>query len=684
MTSVWLDIGVKTIDGFESNGMLASASELGIGKDHSGIVDLGDAAFDLAPDQIIEVDNKSLTHRPDLWGHHGMAREVAAITGNRLLDPVPARDFPGAPAIPVEIRSPTLCLRYSALVFENVTVQPSPLWLQYRLEAIGLNAINNIVDVTNYVLAELTQPMHAFDADKLRGGIIVRTARDGEKLAALNGESYTLDSSNLVIADQESAIALAGVIGGADSAISASTTRIVLESACFNAISVRKTSSKLKLRTDASMRFEKSQDPVNTLRGLRRAIALLEEVSPGIRLVGGVTDQYFPLPAPAPIELPLDWLDRKIGAVVPAEQVRRILESLEFGVEPTAPRTFSVTVPSWRATKDVTIKDDLVEEVGRMIGYDNIDPKAPLTPARVPPENLERHFHHRVRAMCAAQGFTEVYNYSFLSEEQVRAFALDPADHVEVVNPMVADHNFLRASLLPGILKNIGENAKHFDSFRLFEIGNEIHKGHETPHLGRGDFREVMTARRGVAELKRLAECFLPEITPFAVSGARIPRTPAAGRGTPARRSAIGRLFEFHPNMVGPTRTRSGDESRSRSSCKSRSGRAVAIQQLRRFPTSAFDITVAAPARTPIGQVQNAIPSRPEILSVEFLREFTLPDGRRSLSYRVTAGASDRTLSSEETGAIRAGSWKPSPPAATNRVAKRDPSRSRLKSAGGP
>src|SRR5262249_9039008 len=205
----------------------------------------------------------------------GMAREVAAITGKNLRDPVRA-DLPDQPApIKIIVEDFALCPRYSALVFENVTIQPSPLWLQYRLEAIGLNPIFNIVDVTNFVMAELAQPMHAFDTDKLHGGeIIVRTARASENFAALNGESYELDSSNLVIADPSGAIALAGVIGGAESAISDSTKRIVLESACFNASSVRKTSARIKLRTDASMRFEKAQDPVNTIRGLKRALEL--------------------------------------------------------------------------------------------------------------------------------------------------------------------------------------------------------------------------------------------------------------------------------------------------------------------------------------------------------------------------------------------------------------------------
>ena len=351
-----------------------------------------------------------------------MAREVAAILGTQADRSGEARDISRRSApVRVSIEDHALCPRYSALVFENVTVKPSPAWLQQRLEAVGLNPINNIVDVTNYVLAEIAQPMHAFDAAKLHGDeIFVRSARAGETIKALNDESYTLDPSNLVIADPGGPVAIAGIIGGADSAISNSTTRIVLESANFNASSVRKTSSRLKLRTDASMRFEKAQDPVNTIRGLERAFALLQEVSPGIRLVGGLADNYRPLPAPPPIVLPLDWLDRKLGRAVPAEEVRQILESLEFRVEEIEPRVFSVFVPSWRATKDVSIKDDLVEEVGRMIGYDSIPPVAPLTPARVPPASPEREFHHRVREMAAAQGFTEVHNYSFVSEEMAR------------------------------------------------------------------------------------------------------------------------------------------------------------------------------------------------------------------------------------------------------------------------
>lgn len=626
LKTIYVPLGKKTIEGVESDGMLASASELGISRDHAGIIELIET-LRLTPDWIIEVDNKSLTHRPDLWGHYGMAREVAAITGKKLLDPV-KEHLTLDPQIAVTIEDYSLCPRYSALVFENVTIQPSPLWLQYRLESIGLNPISNIVDVTNFVMAELAQPMHAFDADKLHGGqIIVRTAHAGEKLAALNGETYELDPSNLVIADLNEAVALAGVIGGADTAISATTTRIVLESACFNASSIRKTSSKLHLRTDASIRFEKSQDPANTVRGLARSLELLQEVSPGIKLVGGLTDAY---QGPKPLEsikLPLDWLNRKLGCEVPPAEVRRILEALEFEVD----ESFNVIVPSWRATKDVSVKEDLVEEIGRMIGYDNITPVTPLSPARVPPANPEREFHHRVREMAAAQGFTEIYNYSFITKENARTFGFTDLIQTE--------QDILRPSLLPGILKNIHDNARHFDSFRFFEIGNEIHPNHETPHFVAVSFGKDT----GLFELKRLAECLFPGIT--------VRPTNARSYEHPQRSALVGeagRLFEFHPKMLENGRAAVLDLNLNVLNQPNE----IRYKPLRRFPESAFDLSFIVPERTLIADVEAAMPESPEILSVEFVREFALPE-KRSLSYRITLGAADRTLTSEEVSAVR-------------------------------
>ena len=658
------EIRKAVIAGVESDGMLASAAELGISRDHEGILELSlepGASLGLQPDHLIEVDNKSLTHRPDLWGHHGMAREVAAIVRRPLRDPVDLSLIPqGDPAIEVRIEDFDLCPRYSALVFENVTVRPSPLWLQYRLESIGLNPINNIVDVTNYVMAEIAQPMHAFDADRLRGGIVVRPAVQGESIVALNNERYQLGPNNLVIADHSEPIAIAGVIGGLNSAIGASTRRIVFESANFNAGSVRRTSSRLKLRTDASMRFEKAQDPVNTVRGLARAIALLREVSPGIRLVGGLADIARPLSTPEPIRLPLEWLDRKIGRHVDPGEVRQILEALQFTVDEPSPNVFMVGVPSWRATKDISIKDDLVEEVGRMIGYASIPPKPPLLPAAVPPKNELRLCLHSTRRLVAAQGFDEVYNYSFVSEDTLARFGLRPEDHVRVMNPIAADQTHLRTSLVPGVWNHIVENTRYFDEFRLFEVGVEIHKQpapelpHESTHLCAAVYRKEGDAE-GLFELKRLAQCLSRDIE-TRPAAARSYEHPARTAELVLYGESVGRLFELHPSMVDRGRAAVLDidiDALMRFCRRERN-----YKPARKYPSSAFDLSVVAAARAHVGEIgkQLADLAAPDLEFIEYVRQYSGPplgEGTKSVSYRLTVSAPDRTLSSEDVASIR-------------------------------
>ncbi len=656
--TAYVPLEMIVVQGVASDGMLASAAELGINRDHAGIIELG-SLDGCAPDSIIEIDNKSITHRPDLWGHHGMAREVAAILGLPLTDPARLDLLPQGPAaVKIKIENLDLCPRYSALVFENVTVQPSPLWLQYRLTAIGLNPINNIVDMTNFVMAELAQPMHAFDADLLKGDtIFIRPAQPGEHFRALNDEAYTLDPANMVIADAAGAIALAGVIGGGDSAIGDKTTRVVLESANFQASSIRKTSSSIKLRTDASVRFEKAQDPANTVRGLARAIELLREISPGIRLVGGLADRKREMKPPPAIELSLEWLARKLGRAIGPAEVRRILESLAFGVTESKPGVFSVTVPSWRATKDVSMKDDLVEEVGRMVGYSSIAPLAPLVPAAVPPGNPTRRFQHDVRNLFVDNGFTEVYNYSFLSEESVRAFGFDPAAHIHVTNPIASNQELMRASLLPGIWKNVTDNGKHRESFRLFEIGLEIHRREqglpdEIPHLVAALYDRQ---DGGIFELKRVAECLMP--------GARTVPAEARGYEHPARAAEIhwkgsvaGRLFELHPRFVETGRAAILDLDLR--VVESLSGERAKYTPIRRYPSSAFDLSVIAALRELAGTLESAIAgfAGPLLESIQFVRQYAGPplaEGTKSVSFRLTVGSPERTLSSDEIAAIR-------------------------------
>jgi len=612
-------------------------------------------------DWILEIDNKSLTHRPDLWGHHGMAREVAAILGNQLKDLVDLSLLPElGNLVSVEIEDYALCPRYSALVFENVTVGPSPLWLQHRLEAVGLNPINNIVDVTNYVMAEIAQPMHAFDQETLNGNVIyVRRGRPGEQTTALNQEAYEVDQNTLLIADASGPIAIAGVIGGLNTSVTAKTTRLVLESANFHPGQVRRTAARLKCRTDASMRFEKSQDPHNTLRGLARALKLLCEVSPGIQLKEGLIDNWGPFKNPPEIDLPLDWLQRKLGRSVEADKVRRILESLQFQVD-AIPGGFHVKVPSWRATRDIAIKDDLVEEVGRMMGYDAITPTSPLAPATPSPE---RDKLHQLRVQCAAQGFTEVYNYSFVNEDQVLELGLNPGENIRVLNPIASDQRLLRTTLLCGILKNVRENCRHLDSFKLFEIGSEIRRhtegktpAQEDPHLIACVFSRDGEGQDDSAtqlqEAKRLAECLL--------TGARVRAVAALPFEHPFRSYELvwkgkvaGRVSELHPRLV---EGRAAILDLNLARIQEAGTPEKKYSPLRRFPTSAFDLSIVVPMRTYGGDIEQMLqgPGR----QVEFVRQFVgtpLPTDRKSVTFRVTVGAEDHTLSAEEIQTTREG-----------------------------
>jgi len=660
MTTVYVPLGKKIIYGIESDGMLASGAELGINRDAAGIIE-GAAIAGCVPDSVIEIDNKSINHRPDLWGHFGMAREVAAIARRSLADPVKIDLLPSGPSpAKVEIADFDLCTRFSALVFENVKVAPSPLWLQYRLSAIGLNPINNIVDLTNYIMAELAQPMHAYDRDGLNGDtIFVRPARNGERIVALNEEEYALKPSNLVIADAAGSIGIAGVIGGMGSAISEKTTNVVFESGNFQAASVRRTSVDIKLRTDASMRFEKSQDPVNTVRGLARVVELMREVSPGARLAGGLVDEKRPLPEPPEVELSVGWVARKLGRDIAAAEIHDILQSLGFGVREVRSDVLWVTIPSWRATKDISLKDDLVEEVGRMVGYDSITPVAPAVLDTVPPQEESRGFYRAARAIFTAQGFTEVHNYSFVSEDLARKFGFEPDDHVRVANPIASDQNLLRTSLLPEIYGNITENRKHFERFRLFEIGREIHKQasglpREITHL----VAVIYSKDEGAAdlfELKRAAECLMPgaEACPAA---ARAYEHPARSGEILWRGERVGRIFELHPNLL---EGRAGVLDLDLEIVQKLRPRDKTYTPLRRYPSSQFDLSVIAGARDLVADLQHKVQQfAGELLeSIEYVRQYSgppLPENTKSVSFRLTVGSPERTLSSDEAGAIRA------------------------------
>jgi phenylalanyl-tRNA synthetase beta chain len=341
--------------------------------------------------------------------------------------------------------------------------------------------------------------------------------------------------------------------------------------------------------------------------------------------------------------------------------VRSILESLEFGVEEPTSGYFVVTVPSWRATKDITLKDDLLEEVGRMVGYESITPQAPLIESVVPPESASRIYLRGVRNMAAAQGFTEVYNYSFVTEEMARAFDMDVAAHVGVTNPIASDQTLLRASLLPAIRKNILDNGRHFQSFRLFEIGREIHLRdrdlpNEVPHFVAAIYAREGDGATSLFELKRLAECLM--------AGCEAKLAPARPFEHPERAAIIAwqgeevaRLFELHPSLGVDGRAAILDLDLAKME-KLAQYIDRRYETLGRFPVSAFDVSVVAGLREPAGGIERqlAAAAGSDLVQIEFVRAYTgapLPEDRKSVSYRLTVAAPDRTLSSEEVAAIR-------------------------------
>ncbi|MFA5413152.1 MAG: phenylalanine--tRNA ligase subunit beta [Patescibacteria group bacterium] len=476
----------REVRGIMSEGMICSEDEMGLGSSHSGILVLNTAAkvgtkvSEVLPmkDVIYEIDNKSLSHRSDLWGHYGLAREVAAILEKKFKEYKIKKSkniSKLAVRFEVKVQNKKLCPRYIGAVVENIKIGPSPAWLSARLESVGVRSINNVVDITNYVMLEFGQPLHAFDFDKIgeakQKTIVVREAKDGENIVTLDGAQRKLDKSMLVIADGKKPVAIAGVMGGQNSEVSEKTTKIILESANFDFINVRKTSMKLGLRSEASIRFEKGLDPNLAEFGMARTLELLARVMPEAKVAGKIVDvKNFKLNQ-GPIKLSFDYLNKKIGVEIPPAKVINILKALGFGVKKVG-KVLNVKIPTWRATKDIDVAEDLVEEVARIYGYDNIPGKMPEVSMAAPEENRARKVERMVKNILAeGLRMTEVYNYSFTEEKVIRKFGLNPAEHIRLKNSINKNLTHLRQSLVPGLVANISENQHFADEVRIFEMG---------------------------------------------------------------------------------------------------------------------------------------------------------------------------------------------------------------------
>ncbi len=481
------EIGQRVVAGVSSVGTIVAGEALGLAAVGQRSVrlppdTLPGSAIDLSvlDDWIIEVDNKSITHRPDLWGHYGIAREMAAIWSRPLkpypVVPVEDLDSPDLPVVDITIDDPALCPRYSALRLAGVRPQPSPWWMQVRLAHVGLRPIDLLVDLTNYIMVELGQPMHAFDAAGI-DRIEVATASPGERFRTLDGVERVMPPGALMIQCRRRSVALAGIMGGADTEITAATTELLLESANFEPATIRRCAAALGHRTEASARFEKSQDPHNTLTAIQRFVHLAGRELPDMRPTSRLSDCFPQPPAPRTVMVDPAFLGRTIGRPVPVEEITAILEPLGFQVRRNGDR-LEVQVPSWRATKDVTIEADVIEEVARFVGYGSIEPTLPEVTVRyAQPDPLGRLERRTLQLLCGGMGYAEVHRYVWFDGDWLGVLGYDPGPTLKLRNPAAASMDRLRTTLVPGLLACADLNRHAFDRFELVEIGSAFPPG---------------------------------------------------------------------------------------------------------------------------------------------------------------------------------------------------------------
>ena len=482
-----ITIAPRKVGGYMSYGMCCSEAELGLSDDNSGIWDierdlpegvaLGTDIKELfdVEDIIFEVDNKSLTNRPDLWSHYGMAREFATLTGRELKAPalLDVDQFNGLPAVAVDVKATDLVWRYSAIKVENVTRKYSPANMRIRLFYCGSRAINFLADLTNYVMMELGQPMHAFDNAKV-DKIEVQTFPESFKFATLDGVERNIDDKMLMITSDNKPVAIAGVMGGDASKIEDDTTSLLLESATFDGVSVRKTTTRLGLRTDASQRYEKMLDPELCRLATERLLKILFECDNGAAVISSFTDAYVKKYPTISLEFTKAYVDRYTGIEISNETIVKTLTALGFKVTLDGD-SFSVVVPSWRATKDVTIKADIIEEITRIYGYDNFEiftSSSPLLPVRK--EVIKSDEDRMKDIMVKSHRFHEVHSYIWSDSKKNEELGIETPTNVSIINAQTPDHTHLRVSMIPTLLSFVKENKAYSDTFGIFEIGHTV------------------------------------------------------------------------------------------------------------------------------------------------------------------------------------------------------------------
>ena len=493
-----ITISPRDLAGYTSYGMCCSESEIGISDDHSGIMEITDDValgtdlkdiYDI-DDIVFEVDNKSLTNRPDLWGHYGIAREFAALAG-RPLKEAPMDDlsqYDSLPKVDMKIED-KLCQRYSCLQFENIKRNVSPVNMRIRLFYCGMRAINFLADLTNYLMLEMGQPMHAFDSRKV-GKIRIKRFDEPFKFTTLDEVERNIDKDTLMICNDDTPVAIAGIMGGLDSEIVEDTTTLTLESATFDSVSIRKSSVRLGHRTDASQRYEKSLDPELTVPAIARFVALLKKYDKNVNVVSALTDEYAYKYDTVVLEFDKAFVDKYTGIEISNETINKTLTNLGFkvevgknilekalsahGVTGDNP-TFTVEVPSWRATKDVTIKADIIEEITRIYGYDNFEihtTRSPLYPVR--PDGVKRDEEKIKDILVKRYNLHEVHSYVWQYADELKKIELPVEENIKLTGATNPNIETIRRSMIPTQLCQVNSNTGYAPEFGIFEIGRVV------------------------------------------------------------------------------------------------------------------------------------------------------------------------------------------------------------------
>ena len=679
-----VELKATKLRGELSEGMICSAEEINLDElfptdDETIIVDLTDEFPQANPGQplsellelddlVIEIDNKSLTNRPDLWGHYGLAREFSAIYGGTLrplLDELPLQEVP---PYPVRISDSDRCRRYDAIVFEQVRPVSSPFWMKRLIWSVGMRPINLLVDVTNYVMLATGQPTHAFDRDHVEDGIHVRLAKEGEILTLLDGHELVLDDADLLICDgKDKAIGLAGVMGGALDSILPETTAMVLEVANFEAIGIRKTASRHQLRTEASSRFEKAIDTQRCDQALAMTVELMRQLQPEAVIVAAGHERVGQT-EPLEISVSLDFLRLRSGRDLTADDVSRTLLALGFTVTFDHDEHLTVGVPSWRATGDVSIKDDILEEVCRMIGYDQFEFVAPTISLHQPVRQLSFESERAIREYLAFRaGLQEIFTYPWIAQRFLDAAGAKTDRLVALSTPPAPDQAFLRGSLVPGLLEAVAENSRYYDHFGLFEMAQVFSKHEETTHEGEQlphQRRHLAIAVVGQTPLLlfRKLKGILKELPRFGrVAGWTLQagEDKAAWADRNAWLDLVGEDGEIVGKMglLSPKATASAGvrnvfaaiaeiDVEKLVALPSRDNR---FTHLPHFPHVEQDLSIVIGDDVSWADIENAVAS--QVKRAEFVEEYRgsqVPEGKKSLMFRFWLASDEKTLSAEE------------------------------------